>query len=139
MNLMKILSIIISKTVHNLVKLVKGSTSHIGGVIALKIDKNILKKLQKPEIIITVTGTNGKTTVTNLATDLLELLINEQKLREELKSKKKPIERTSIDIEDIKKNKRLYVISNKAGSNLKAGIVDNLITNSNIFRKIKEK
>ena len=42
---MKILSIIISKTVHNLVKLVKGSTSHIGGVIALKIDKNILKKL----------------------------------------------------------------------------------------------
>ena len=100
MNLMKILSIIISKTVHNLVKLVKGSTSHIGGVIALKIDKNILKKLQKPEIIITVTGTNGKTTVTNLATDLLELLINEQKLREELKSKKKPIERTSIDIED---------------------------------------
>ena len=40
MNLMKILSIIISKTVHNIVKLVKGSTSHIGGVIALKIDKN---------------------------------------------------------------------------------------------------
>ena len=34
---------------------------------------------------------------------------------------------------------KLYVISNKAGSNLKAGIVDTLITNSNIFRKIKEK
>ena len=60
MNLMKILSIIISKTVHNIVKLVKGSTSHIGGVIALKIDKNILSKLQKPEVIITVTGTNRK-------------------------------------------------------------------------------
>ena len=60
MNLMKILSIIISKTVHNIVKLVKGSTSHIGGVIALKVDKNILSKLQKPEIIITVTGTNRK-------------------------------------------------------------------------------
>lgn len=29
----------------------------------------------------------------------------------------------------------MYVISNKAGSNLKAGIVDTLITNSNIFRK----
>jgi len=55
--------------------------------------------------------------------------------KEELKKKKKPIERTSIDIEDIKKNKRLYVISNKSGSNLKAGIVDTLITNSNIFRK----
>ena len=27
----------------------------------------------------------------------------------------------------------MYVISNKAGSNLKAGIVDTLITNSNIF------
>lgn len=66
---------------------------------------------------------------------MLELLINEQKLKEELKNKKKPIERTSIDIEDIKKNKRMYVISNKAGSNLKAGIVDTLITNSNIFRK----
>ena len=60
MNLMKILSIIISKTVHNIVKLVKGSTSHIGGVIALKIDKNILIKLEKPEVIITVTGTNRK-------------------------------------------------------------------------------
>ena len=74
------------------------------------------------------------TTVTNLATDLLELLINEEKIKEEFRKKKKPIERTSIDIEDIKKNKRVYVISNKAGSNLKAGIVDTLITNSNIFR-----
>ena len=53
MNLMKILSIIISKAVHNIVKLLKGSSSHIGGVIALKIDKNILSKLQKP-------GTNRK-------------------------------------------------------------------------------
>ena len=44
MNLMKILSIIISKTVHNIVKLVKGSTSHIGGVIALKIDKTTYKR-----------------------------------------------------------------------------------------------
>ena len=57
---MKILSIIISKAVHNIVKLLKGSSSHIGGVIALKIDKNILSKLQKPEVIITVTGTNRK-------------------------------------------------------------------------------
>ena len=60
MNLRKILSIIISKIIHNIVKFVKGSTSHIGGVIALKIDKNILSKLEKPEIIITVTGTNRK-------------------------------------------------------------------------------
>ena len=60
MNLRKILSIIISKLVHNIVKFIKGSTSHIGGVVALKIDKNILSKLQKPEVIITVTGTNRK-------------------------------------------------------------------------------
>ena len=60
MNLRKILSIIISKLVHNIVKFIKGSTSHIGGVIALKVDKNILSKLQKPEVIITVTGTNRK-------------------------------------------------------------------------------
>ena len=60
MNLRKILSIIISKLVHNVVKFIKGSTSHIGGVVALKIDKNILSKLQKPELIITVTGTNRK-------------------------------------------------------------------------------
>ena len=33
----------------------------------------------------------------------------------------------------------MYVISNKAGSNLKAGIVDTLITNSNIFGKLKKK
>ena len=56
MNLMKILSIIISKAVHNIVKLLKGSSSHIGGVIALKIDKNILSKLQKPEVIIPVSA-----------------------------------------------------------------------------------
>lgn len=60
MNLRKILSIIISKLVHNIVKFIKGSTSHIGGVVALKIDKNILSKLEKPEVIITVTGTNRK-------------------------------------------------------------------------------
>lgn len=60
MNLRKILSIIISKIIHNIVKFVKGSTSHIGGVVSLKIDKNILSKLEKPEVIITVTGTNRK-------------------------------------------------------------------------------
>lgn len=39
--------------------------------IALKIYPELLRDLQKPEKIIAITGTNGKTSVTNLIADLL--------------------------------------------------------------------
>lgn len=42
------------------------------GNVAVKICPNFLEKIKKPETIITVTGTNGKTTTCNLITDILE-------------------------------------------------------------------
>ncbi len=52
-------------------KLLRRNATHYPGVIALKICPDFLKLLQKPETIIGVTGTNGKTTVANLVTDIL--------------------------------------------------------------------
>mgnify|MGYP005776544553 CR=1 FL=1 len=42
------------------------------GILAIKIDKNFIKHVKKPKIVIAVTGTNGKTTTCNLLVDLLE-------------------------------------------------------------------
>ena len=51
-------------------------TGHSGtnhpGEIALKICPDFLKYIEKPNRIIAVTGTNGKTTVTNLICDMLQ-------------------------------------------------------------------
>ena len=50
-------------------------TGHNGtdfpGTVALKICPDFLKYIAKPKHIIGITGTNGKTTVTNLLTDAL--------------------------------------------------------------------
>lgn len=45
--------------------------NHLPGLIALKICPDFLKKVPKPEKIIGVTGTNGKTTCCNLLDDIL--------------------------------------------------------------------
>jgi len=42
------------------------------GAVALKIDPDFLRHVNKGEKVIAVTGTNGKTTVTNLITDILK-------------------------------------------------------------------
>ncbi len=52
-------------------KLLKRNATHYPGVIAAKLCPDFLQRLQKPKTIIGVTGTNGKTTVANLVTDLL--------------------------------------------------------------------
>ncbi len=52
-------------------KLLKRNATHYPGVIAVKICPDFLKRLNKPQTIIGITGTNGKTTVANLVTDLL--------------------------------------------------------------------
>ena len=53
-------------------KILKLNGSHFPGNVAIKICPNFLEKIKKPETIITVTGTNGKTTTCNLITDILE-------------------------------------------------------------------
>ena len=53
-------------------KILKLNGSHFPGNVALKICPNFLGKVGKPKTIITVTGTNGKTTTCNLLIDCLE-------------------------------------------------------------------
>ena len=57
---MKSIIILISKFIYWIGKLV-GKGSSLPGQIALKLDKNILKKIKLPDNIIVVTGSNGKT------------------------------------------------------------------------------
>ncbi len=65
-------SIAISKVVLKLSKtLFKGGTNFPGRV-ALKLDKNILKTVAKNYKIILITGTNGKTTTTNMIYNMLK-------------------------------------------------------------------
>ena len=41
------------------------------GRVALKICPDFLKYIDRPRLVLGVTGTNGKTTISNLLTDLL--------------------------------------------------------------------
>lgn len=52
-------------------KLLGRNASYLPGKIALKIDKDFLGHLTPPKTVIAVTGTNGKTTVSNLITSIL--------------------------------------------------------------------
>ena len=52
-------------------KLLGRNATFLPGKIALKIDKDFLGKLTPPKTVIAVTGTNGKTTVSNLLNSIL--------------------------------------------------------------------
>ncbi len=60
-----------SKLCLHLLRLLKRNATCTPGKIAVAIDKNFLGGLQLPKTVIAVTGTNGKTTVSNLLTDIL--------------------------------------------------------------------
>lgn len=62
---MKMLIILINKIIYFIGKCMKKGSS-LPGKIALKLDKNILSKLKLPENIIMVTGSNGKTSTTEM-------------------------------------------------------------------------
>lgn len=67
-----LLGIVISKLVIFISnKLYKGGTN-FPGKVALKFDKNILSKISKNYTLILVTGTNGKTTTTNMIYSILK-------------------------------------------------------------------
>ncbi len=67
----KALIILLAKLLYFVGKLL-GKGSSMPGQIALKLDKNILKKIKLPENIIVVTGSNGKTSTTELICSILE-------------------------------------------------------------------
>lgn len=54
-------------------KITKHNGTNFPGVLALKICPQFLKYAQKPKKIIAVTGTNGKTTVSNMLLDMLTM------------------------------------------------------------------
>ena len=54
-----------------LLKLLKRTASYTPGYVALKIYPDFLGALQMPKTVICVTGTNGKTTTSNLLADVL--------------------------------------------------------------------
>ena len=62
--------IILSKILYKIGKLI-GKGSSLPGQIALKLDKNILTKLKLPETVIAVTGSNGKTSTTEMIYSIL--------------------------------------------------------------------
>ncbi|MBR2578302.1 MAG: DUF1727 domain-containing protein [Erysipelotrichaceae bacterium] len=67
----KTLAIIACKLARILGKLL-GRGSSLPGLIALKIDPNILSKLKLPEYVIAVTGSNGKTSTVEMIREVLE-------------------------------------------------------------------
>lgn len=65
------IALYVAKVVQFLLKLLGRNATHLPGKIAIKICPDFLGKIQKPATIIGVTGTNGKTTVSNLIIDSL--------------------------------------------------------------------
>lgn len=61
----------IAKFVTMAMKLLGRNASYLPGKIALKISKDFLGHLKAPKTVIAVTGTNGKTTVSNLLSSVL--------------------------------------------------------------------
>lgn len=55
----------------SLLKLLGRNASFLPGKIAITIDKNFIGNLTPPKTVIAVTGTNGKTTVSNLLNSIL--------------------------------------------------------------------
>ncbi len=63
------LALVVGKTVLHAMKLRKGGSS-LRGMLAHKISPKLLSSIKYPELVIAVTGTNGKTSTANLLADI---------------------------------------------------------------------
>ena len=70
-NLRFLIALWISKAAMLLQKLLGMNASYFPGKLAIKLCPDFLGRIDKPETIITVTGTNGKTTCCNMLLDIL--------------------------------------------------------------------
>ena len=66
------LVIIICKLIYKMIRLFGMNGGNVIGVISLKLNKHILKHFKINGKVIAVTGTNGKTSTTNLIKNILE-------------------------------------------------------------------
>lgn len=66
-----LIAMTVAKLLRFALKVLGRNATYLPGYIALKICKDFLGYLKKPETFIAVTGTNGKTTVSNLLTSVL--------------------------------------------------------------------
>lgn len=66
------LAMLVSRLSYYVMRLLGRTASHTPGAIALAICPQVLKYLDVPETFVAITGTNGKTTTTNLVVDYLE-------------------------------------------------------------------
>lgn len=99
-------ALFMSKLARTMQRMLKMNASYFPGKLAIKLCPDFLGRIDKPETIISVTGTNGKTTVCNMIIDALE--------------------------------KNGYeVLSNRAGSNINAGVASALIAESKLSGKTK--
>ena len=101
------LAISAGKILALVIKLFGGGATAAPGLIALKIDPKVVKKLHKEIKLgsVIITGTNGKTTTARLTFDVLST--------------------------------KYQIIHNRQGSNLLRGIASTMITNSSLFGKLK--
>jgi len=60
------IALFMAKLARLLLKMLGRNATYLPGKVALKISKDFLGHLKMPETVICVTGTNGKTTVSNL-------------------------------------------------------------------------
>ncbi len=56
-----------------LLRLLKRKASHFPGELALKICPDFLQRISRPKTVVCITGTNGKTTTSNLLGDILRI------------------------------------------------------------------
>lgn len=66
-----LIAMAVAKTLRFTLKVLGRNATYLPGYIALKICRDFLGFLKKPETFIAVTGTNGKTTTSNLLTSVL--------------------------------------------------------------------
>lgn len=105
----KSLTILIAKSIAFILRLVGSSGTALPGLVAEKIDPQILYKIAHnnfPKGIVVVTGTNGKTTTAKIIVDIL-------------------------------RKQGINTLNNRAGSNLYRGIVATIVSASNVYGKTK--